>query len=100
MIIATHTHAYGVITMNAFDTSDLFARFGWFTAKFLSKPTLRHRRAFALGMRDDRRGNYENESYVNDGYESDAYWAGRRLSSDITRRGLAVTMELADIAIS
>lgn len=44
----------------------------------------RQRLMFALGMRDSRRDSYDGEASVNNGYESDAYWAGRALRSGIT----------------
>lgn len=81
--------------MNAFDIDFILMKFG----SFGLEPTKRNRMAFALGMRDDRRGDYAGENFVNNGFESDCYWAGREVGKEVGRRGMAVTMSLAEISL-
>lgn len=81
--------------MNFFDAAYIFKALGC----VYIPATIRNRKAFALGMRDDRNGNYNGESFVNNGYESDAYWAGREVSKTVGRRGMSVTMALAEISL-
>jgi hypothetical protein len=56
----------------------------------------RNRMCFALGMRDQRNDSYDGESYVNCGYESDCYWAGRMLAGQL-RRDYSMWVALAEV---